>query len=41
VLALDMWEHSYMRDYNAKDKAEYVEAFFKNLNWDVVAKRLA
>jgi len=41
VLALDMWEHSYMRDYNAKDKGDYVEAFFKNLNWEVVAKRLA
>jgi len=41
VLALDMWEHSYMRDYKSKDKAEYVEAFFKNLNWEVVAKRLA
>jgi Fe-Mn family superoxide dismutase len=40
VLALDMWEHSYMRDYNAKDKAQYVEAFFANLNWDVVAGRL-
>jgi Fe-Mn family superoxide dismutase len=41
VLALDMWEHSYMRDYNAKDKGQYVEAFFNNLNWEVVAKRLA
>jgi len=30
-----------MRDYNAKDKGDYVEAFFKNLNWEVVAKRLA
>jgi Fe-Mn family superoxide dismutase len=40
VLALDMWEHSYMRDYNAKDKGQYVEAFFANLNWDVVAGRL-
>jgi Fe-Mn family superoxide dismutase len=40
VLALDMWEHSYMRDYNAKDKAQYVEAFFNNLNWDVVSGRL-
>lgn len=41
VLALDMWEHSYMRDYNAADKKQYVEAFFLNLNWDVVAGRLA
>lgn len=41
VLALDMWEHSYMRDYNAADKKQYVEAFFKNLNWECVSGRLA
>lgn len=40
VLALDMWEHSYMRDYRAPDKGKYVEAFFNNLNWEVVAGRL-
>lgn len=40
VLALDMWEHSYMRDYPASKKGEYVEAFFKNLNWEVVASRV-
>jgi Fe-Mn family superoxide dismutase len=41
VLALDMWEHSYMRDYRAPDKGQYVDAFFRNLNWEVVAGRLA
>ena len=40
ILALDMWEHSYMRDYRASEKATYIEAFFKNLNWEVVAARL-
>lgn len=40
VLALDMWEHSYMRDYVSADKGKYVEAFFKNLNWEVVSERL-
>lgn len=40
VLALDMWEHSYMRDYRASEKATYIEAFFKNLNWEVVASRV-
>ncbi len=40
ILALDMWEHSYMRDYPPSRKKEYVEAFFKNLNWNVVANRL-
>lgn len=41
VLALDMWEHSYLRDYLPAAKKEYIEAFFKNLNWEVVAGRLA
>lgn len=40
ILALDMWEHSYMRDYEAKDKSQYVDAFFRNLNWEVVSGRL-
>jgi Fe-Mn family superoxide dismutase len=40
ILALDMWEHSYLRDYVASDKGQYVEAFFRNLNWEVVNSRL-
>lgn len=40
VLALDMWEHSYMRDYPPSQKAAYIDAFFHNLNWEVVASRL-
>ena len=40
VLALDMWEHSYMLDVPPSRKKEYVEAFFRNLNWEVVAARV-
>ena len=40
VLALDMWEHSYMMDYPSGEKGLYVEAFFANLNWEVVASRM-
>jgi Fe-Mn family superoxide dismutase len=36
VLALDMWEHSYLFDYIPSQKKEYIEAFFKNLNWEVI-----
>lgn len=36
VLGLDMWEHSYMLDYVPSEKKKYVEAFFANLNWDVI-----
>lgn len=39
VLALDMWEHSYMLDYPPSKKKEYVDAFFRNLNWETVAAR--
>lgn len=40
ILALDMWEHSYMLDYPPSEKKKYIEAFFKNLNWEVVANRV-
>ena len=36
ILALDMWEHSYLFDYIPSQKKEYVKAFFENLNWEVV-----
>ena len=38
VLALDCWEHAFMIDYGT-NKAEYLKAFFENVNWDVVNKR--
>ncbi len=36
VLMLDMWEHSYLFDYVPSEKKKYVEAFFENLNWEVI-----
>lgn len=39
ILALDMWEHSYLFDYVPADKKKYIEAVFENLNWKVVEKR--
>ena len=36
ILALDMWEHAYVYDYPTSEKKKYVEAFFDNLNWEVV-----
>lgn len=41
LLALDVWEHAYLLDYGAQGKGSYIDAFFKNLNWDVVEKRFA
>jgi Fe-Mn family superoxide dismutase len=39
IVALDMWEHSYLFDYVPGDKKKYIDAFFENLNWDTVEKR--
>jgi Fe-Mn family superoxide dismutase len=39
ILALDMWEHSYMLDFIPSEKKKYVEAFFENLNFSVSEKR--
>lgn len=33
ILCLDMWEHSYVADYQPTGKKNYVEDFFSNLNW--------
>ena len=34
ILALDMWEHSFVADYQPSGKKNYVEDFFLNLNWE-------
>jgi Fe-Mn family superoxide dismutase len=39
MLIMDMYEHSYQIDYGAQ-AAKYIDAFIKNVNWDVVNKRL-
>jgi len=39
ILVMDVFEHAYMTDYGLK-RADYIEAFFKNINWEVVGKRL-
>lgn len=39
IIALDMWEHSYVADYQPSGKKQYVEDFFKNVNWSVAEDR--
>ncbi len=36
ILALDMWEHAYVYDYPTSEKKKYIQAFFENLNWEVI-----
>ncbi len=38
VLALDVWEHSYVFDYQPSGKKQYIEDFFTNLNWEIIEK---
>jgi Fe-Mn family superoxide dismutase len=38
VLCLDMWEHSFVADYQPSGKGQYIEDFFDNLNWEVIEK---
>lgn len=38
ILMLDMWEHSYVSDYQPSGKKNYVQDFFENLNWKTVEK---
>jgi len=38
LLILDVFEHAYMPDYGLK-KADYIEAFFKAIDWPVVEGR--
>jgi len=39
ILIMDLFEHAFMIDYGLK-RADYIEAFFKNINWTAVEKRL-
>jgi superoxide dismutase, Fe-Mn family len=43
VLALDVYEHAYVRDHGATPdgRGAYVEAFFNNISWDHVNRQLA
>lgn len=39
VLVMDMYEHAYHLDFGAA-AARYIDAFFANINWEVVSARL-
>jgi Fe-Mn family superoxide dismutase len=39
LLVMDMYEHAYQMDYGAS-AAKYIDAFFANVNWDEVNRRL-
>lgn len=39
LIIMDIFEHAFMLDYGLK-RADYIEAFFKNVNWTTVEGRL-
>jgi len=39
ILIMDVFEHAFMIDYGLK-RADYIEAFLKNINWSAVETRL-
>jgi len=39
ILIMDVFEHAYMTDYQLK-RADYIESFFANINWNGAESRL-
>ena len=39
ILVMDVFEHAFLTDYGLK-RADYIESFFKNIDWAAVGKRL-
>ncbi|HEY8370407.1 MAG TPA: superoxide dismutase [Thermodesulfobacteriota bacterium] len=40
LLVMDVWEHAFLLDYKPAERGKYIEAFFQNIDWDVVEKRV-
>ncbi len=40
ILIMDVFEHAFMLDYGLK-KADYIEAYFNNIDWQAVESRLS
>jgi Fe-Mn family superoxide dismutase len=39
ILVMDVFEHAFITDYGLK-RADYIDAFFKSINWGIAEKRL-
>jgi Fe-Mn family superoxide dismutase len=40
LLVMDVWEHAFLLDYKPAERPKYIEAFFANVDWSVVERRL-
>jgi Fe-Mn family superoxide dismutase len=41
LLVMDVWEHAYLLDYKPSERAEYIHAFFSNIDWKAADERVA
>jgi superoxide dismutase, Fe-Mn family len=40
ILVMDVWEHAFLLDYQPAERPKYIEAFFSNIDWGAVEKRM-
>jgi Fe-Mn family superoxide dismutase len=40
ILVMDVWEHAFLLDYKPAERKKYIEAFFSNIDWDAVNRRI-
>lgn len=40
LLVMDVWEHAYITEYGL-NRGSYLDAFYRNINWDIVQRRLS
>jgi len=40
ILVMDVWEHAFLLDYAPAERGKYIDAFFSNINWDTVERRM-
>ena len=38
---MDVWEHAFLLDYKPAERSKYISAFFSNIDWEAVQRRLA
>lgn len=41
LLALDMWEHAFVADYQPSGKKQYIEDYLANVNWNTLETKFA
>jgi Fe-Mn family superoxide dismutase len=40
ILVMDVWEHAFLLDYKPEERPKYIEAFFSNIDWSAVDRRV-